>query len=67
VSQGLGVSIMPELLLRGHDGGVEVRPTDPPVSRTIALALPAGNRTGPAAKRFTEFVSDWIRKRESFQ
>ncbi len=63
VSQGLGVSIMPELLLRGHGEGVEIRPIDPPASRTLALAVPAGNRTGPAARRFAEFAAAWVREK----
>ena len=62
VRQGLGVSIMPELLLRGQSGGVAVRPLDPPSSRILALALPAGERTGPAARRFAEFAVDWVGK-----
>ena len=62
VRQGLGVSIMPELLLRGQSDGVAVRPLDPPSSRMLALALPAGERTGPAARRFAEFAADWVSK-----
>ena len=59
VRQGLGVSIMPELLLRGQSSGIAVRPLDPPSSRMLALALPAGEQTGPAARRFAEFAADW--------
>ena len=62
VRQGLGVSIMPELLLRGQSGGVAVRPLNPPSSRMLALALPAGERTGPAARRFAEFAAGWVEK-----
>ena len=62
VENGLGVSIMPELLLRGQSGGVAVRPLDPPSSRILAMALPAGERTGPAARRFAEFAVDWVGK-----
>ncbi|MBQ4321051.1 MAG: LysR family transcriptional regulator [Oscillospiraceae bacterium] len=61
VSQGLGVSIVPALLLQGRQDGLAVRELDPPSSRTIALALPAGERTGAAAKRFAEFARQWIR------
>ena len=61
VRQGLGVSIMPELLLRGQNA-VAVRPLDPPSSRILALALPAGECTGPAARRFAEFAVDWVGK-----
>ena len=62
VRQGLGVSIMPELLLRGQSSGIAVRPLDPPSSRMLALALPAGERTGPAARRFAEFAAEWVSK-----
>lgn len=62
VGQGLGVSIMPELLLQGHRAGVAVRPIDPPVSRTLALAVPAGDRAGPATRRFAAFAAEWVKK-----
>lgn len=60
VSQGLGVSIMPKLLLRGHEENIEIRRLDPPTHRTLALAIPAGDRTGPAARRFAEFAVTWV-------
>ena len=60
VSQGLGVSIVPELLLKGREEDVAARPLDPPSSRTLALAIPAGTRSGPATRRFAEFVRQWV-------
>ena len=62
VSQGLGVSIMPELLLKGREAGVAVRPLDPPCSRTLALAVAAGDRAGPATRRFAQFAAEWVKK-----
>ncbi len=62
VGQGLGVSIMPELLLRGRDDGVVTRPLDPPSSRTIALAISGAAHAGPAARRFAEFAAEWVKK-----
>ena len=62
VEQGLGVSIMPELLLRGRGNKVEVRPLDPPASRTLALAIPAGSLAGPATRRFAEFAAEWVKR-----
>lgn len=59
VRQGLGVSIMPSLLLRGNSSGVETRPIDPPASRTIALAVSDG--AGPAARRFAGFAAEWVK------
>ena len=61
VRQGLGVSIMPELLLRGNNDGVELRPLDPPVKRIIALVY-ASPSPGPACESFAEFAADWVRK-----
>ena len=63
VRQGLGVSIMPSLLLHGNNDGVELRPLDPPASRTIELALPAGD-IRPGAAAFAEFAAAWVRDNE---
>lgn len=60
VRQGLGVSIMPLLLLRGNSSGVEARPIVPPSSRTIALAV--RDEAGPAARRFAAFAAGWVRR-----
>lgn len=60
VRQGLGVSIMPSLLLRGNTEGVVIRPIQPPASRTIAIAIPS-ETPGPAAAAFTDFAVDWVR------
>ena len=60
VRQGLGVSIMPSLLLRGNSSGVEARPIVPPSSRTIALAV--RDEAGPAARRFAAFAAGWVRR-----
>lgn len=60
VEKGLGVSVMPELLLRGHTGKVAAIPLDPPLKRTIALAL--GQVPSPAALRFADFVKTWLRR-----
>lgn len=61
VRQGLGVSIMPSLLLRGNEEGVEIRPIDPPASRTIALAIPSAD-AGAATRRFADFALNWVRE-----
>jgi len=64
VSQGLGVSIVPELLLQGHRDGIAVREMTPPSSRTIALAVPAGGRAGPATRRFARFAEEWVKRND---
>lgn len=60
VRQGLGVSIMPSLLLRGNTDGVVIRPIQPPASRTIALAIPS-ETPGPAAAAFADFAVEWVK------
>lgn len=59
---GLGVSIMPELLLKNCSDGVRCLPLDPPASRTIGLCLPDADRAGPATRRFAESACDWVKK-----
>ena len=61
VRQGLGVSIMPSLLLRGNGEGIEIRPIDPPASRTIALAIPAPDPSA-ATRRFADFAAAWVKE-----
>ena len=58
---GLGVSIMPELLLKNCSDGVRCLPLDPPASRTIGLCLPDADRAGPATRRFAESACDWVK------
>ena len=60
VREGLGVSIMPELLLKGQMTGVAVRRLTPPAFRTIALAVPEGKEKPPAVRCFEECVIQWL-------
>lgn len=53
IEHGLGVSILPEMLLRGRER-VVVRPLDPPLQRELWIALPAREKASPAANRFIE-------------
>lgn len=62
VEQGLGVSIMPELLLEGRSEGVRVMELSPPVSRTIALAISETAGSDPAIRRFSDYVSRWVKE-----
>ncbi|NLC73553.1 MAG: LysR family transcriptional regulator [Ruminococcaceae bacterium] len=63
VENGLGISIMPELLLEGRKDRVAALPLVPPSSRTIALCLPRGDKAGPAALRFATCTSAWVKER----
>jgi len=63
VEQGLGVSIMPELLLERQTDAVVTMELLPRASRLIGIAIPAGSRNHPATRSFVEFVVDWIKER----
>jgi len=62
VEQGLGMSIMPELLLRKRTENVATLELVPRASRLIGLAIPNVSRTSPAARAFADCVVDWIKK-----
>lgn len=62
VEQGLGMSIMPELLLKGRRDRLQVLPLIPEAKRTIALAIAAGKRAGPATRRFADYVVRYVRQ-----
>ena len=60
VEQGLGISIMPELLLKGRHDAVQILPLIPEAKRTIGLAIAAGERAGPATRRFADYVVRYV-------
>ena len=60
VEQGLGVSIMPELLLKGHTDKVAVREIENSVTRTIGLAVSAANSASPSVQSFAEHIRNWV-------
>lgn len=61
VERGLGISIVPELLVRGRAQNVELRPLEPRATRTIALALPQGT-VSPAVEAFAECAVEWVKQ-----
>ena len=60
VEQGLGISIMPELLLKGRQYDLQILPLVPEAKRTIGLAIAAGDRAGPATRRFADYVVRYV-------
>ena len=64
VEQGLGISIVPQLLIRGRTQNLEVRPLIPKASRTIALAIPEGEAL-PVVKAFAETAVGWLKSADS--
>ena len=56
VEQGLGMSIMPELLLKGRSDRLQILPLIPEARRTIGMAIAASEKAGPATRRFADYV-----------
>lgn len=61
VEQGLGMSIMPELLLKGRHDRLQILPLIPEAKRTIGIAIAAGAKAGPATRRFADYVVRYVR------
>lgn len=59
VEQGLGISIVPQLLIRGRIQNLAVRPLVPNASRTIALAIPEGESL-PVVSAFAQTAVKWL-------
>ena len=62
VEQGLGISIMPELLLKGRHDRLQILPLLPEARRTIGIAIAAGAKAGPATRRFADYVVRYVRE-----
>ena len=60
VELGLGMSIMPELLLKGRRDRLLVLPLVPEAKRTIGIAIAAGSKAGPATRRFADYVVRYV-------
>lgn len=60
VEQGLGISIMPELLLKGRNDNVAIKELVPPSKRVIGLAIPETSKASPATRRFADYIIKWV-------
>ena len=60
VGQGLGISIMPELLLQGNDKGVCAIPLENNPKRIIGLAVANASENDPCVQRFAAHIRQWL-------
>lgn len=60
VEQGLGVSVLADLIMRKSPYDLELRPTDPLVTRKIALAYKRADLLPIAAKRFMALIEESV-------
>ena len=62
VEKGLGISIMPELLLSGRHDDIVIKELVPPSKRVIGLAITETSRNSPATRKFADYTVDWVRR-----
>lgn len=65
IEQGIGISIMSELLTRRWECDVQKLPLDPPQKITLGIAALDFEKLTPAAKRFLKFAAERLTDRES--
>ena len=58
---GLGITVLPELLLKRHSQNIVAVPVDPPFTRTIILAAPSFDTCSPAAAKFMSYIKDFCK------
>lgn len=60
VKQGVGVSVLPALILEQFPGAYEYRLLDPPVNRTLGIGVRDRKSCGPLARFIIKFISEKI-------
>ena len=56
VEKGLGVSILPDMILRRIPYEIEIRPLESPYFRQIGLVMKEQSRLTPAVKKFMAYL-----------
>ncbi|MDR3565767.1 MAG: LysR family transcriptional regulator [Negativicutes bacterium] len=62
VQNGLGISILPEMVLRHNACNLSIVSLEKPVYRTIGIALNSIKNASPATKRFLAFLQLWLKR-----
>ncbi len=60
VEHNLGISILPELVIRGHVGDYEVRTLKPYVFRKLGMAVHPSHDWSPAMKIFIRYAKEYL-------
>lgn len=60
VENGLGVSVLPDLILRRNPYAIVTKPLDPPQYRYIGLAVRRLDSLSPLTARFVAHVQAWV-------
>lgn len=60
VEHNLGISILPELVIRGRAGNFEVRPIEPYVYRKLGMTVHPSHDWSPAMKIFIRYAKEYL-------
>ena len=60
VKQGVGVSVLPALILEQFPGAYEYRLLDPQVNRTLGIGIRSIKEAGPLARSVISFIRENI-------
>lgn len=60
VRNGLGISLLPEMVLQNHTDSLALVPLTGDPYRTIGMACPSLVNLSPATRRFIEEVQQWL-------
>ncbi len=61
VASNIGISILPELIVRNYKGSICTRPLDPHYSRILGVGYRSKEHLTPASRKFLEFAKEYIR------
>lgn len=64
VAQGLGVSILPELLLRNYRNDAVAMPMEPAQYRILGMGVPQVRTASPVTRNFMRYVEDYVKERQ---
>lgn len=62
VTEGLGVSILPELLLQNYSHHAVALPIDPPQERILGMGVPQVKTASPVTRNFMEYVRRYVER-----
>lgn len=60
VEMGLGISILPELVLRGHQRNIHTKGIVEPIYRTLGIAVGSMENTSPATLKFLTYIQNHL-------
>jgi DNA-binding transcriptional LysR family regulator len=60
VQNGLGMSILPEMILSQLPDDASFRPLDGEYYRSIGIATNSFKNVSPVAKKLIEFITRWV-------